>query len=148
MLVEDIQLAKNFWLHEMLVSESYPEIAARLQPTQLQIRNMFFVAQLILQPGRDYLCQLKKRDIKLHVSSGFRDDMLNELVGGVTLSIHKEGGAVDMYPDPVNLESLYKFYRTHLKHTLLQLIWYRRKRMIHAALPVPGYSHKVIEIRD
>jgi zinc D-Ala-D-Ala carboxypeptidase len=86
-----IQLAKNFSLEEMIESPTAREhnITEQFNPPQEVIDNLRDLCSNLLQPLRDVLGPL-------HISSGWRCERLNKLVGGVPDSWHLIGCAADI----------------------------------------------------
>lgn len=86
------QLTKNFWLNEMLVSQT----AARLgfteqtKPSDKVIKNLELLCINILQPLRDAI------KTPVHVNSGYRCLRVNTSIGGATKSQHLIGQAADI----------------------------------------------------
>lgn len=102
---------------------------------QAAIRNL--VGKL-LEPLRCYTRNA------LVISSGYRSEELNRLVGGVPDSQHCKGEAVDIYT----------FGSTHLLEDLInsklnfdQAIWYRSRKFIHLSLKRQGVNRKQVLIR-
>lgn len=127
-------LTKNFKLKEFCVSQDHPEVVKSLYVTAGRFEeNLFYLSCLLLQPIRDEFGPI-------HISSGYRDKTLNDLVGGVSTSMHRKGKAADIYTDDKNvLEEIFEFIKTALAGRFGELLLYRKKdgtpRFIHVALP-------------
>ena len=52
----------------------------------------------------------------IRVTSGYRCEKLNELVGGVKTSMHKKGYAADLYPANGKIKEFKKFVVEYLKN--------------------------------
>lgn len=85
------QLSKNFWLHEFLESQTAREhhIDEQWDPPPGVIKNLRELCEHLLQPLRDAL------GAPIMISSGWRCNRLNILVGGVSNSWHLTGRAAD-----------------------------------------------------
>lgn len=72
------------------------------------------------------------------VSSGYRCDLLNKLVGGANKSYHKCGLAADIYPRLNSPKKLLKLFSILEQYDLKECILYNEtKHVIHIALPYP-----------
>jgi zinc D-Ala-D-Ala carboxypeptidase len=83
-------LSKNFSLNEFTKSVSATRNGIDNSPTPEHIRNMQLLAKHVLQPLRDALRQ------SIRVSSGYRSESLNKLIGGSKRSQHCKGQAADI----------------------------------------------------
>ena len=81
-------LTRNFSYSEFKVSESFPQVAAVIELTQLDKYKMFWMAHLFLQPIRDIINNGSDEETPITLSSGIRRGELNGLVGGVPNSDH------------------------------------------------------------
>lgn len=85
----DIQLSKNFWLSELIKSEVALRNGINNYPTNpIIIDNLTLVARKLLQPCRDVFGVI-------HPNSGYRNEVVNHLVGSEPTSQHILGQAVD-----------------------------------------------------
>lgn len=103
------KLSKNFSMYEMVRSSSYPSYV--IEPGNDIKDALFEFAEKVLQPIRDHIGPLK-------INSGWRNDKLNKVVGGVSNSVHKIfngneflGVAADIVPldKSVKIEDLAKW---------------------------------------
>lgn len=70
------------------------------------------------------------------LSSGYRCDLLNKLVGGAEKSYHKFGLAADIYPRLNSSKKLLKLYNILEQYDLKECILYNKtKHVIHIAIP-------------
>lgn len=76
-------LTKNFSAKEFLVSEKYPEIAAKIPCNRIDRYKFFIISKTLLQPVRE------KFGRAIKVNSGKRSKILNMVVGGVSSSDHR-----------------------------------------------------------
>lgn len=81
-------ISKNFDWREFEVSDSHPEIKniipEAIKPAIAELVNT------VLQPLRDIVQK------PLHINSGYRGEILNQIVGGVKTSQHTKGEAADV----------------------------------------------------
>ena len=132
-MVENIELTRNFRLSEFLVSHTYPDLAAELNPDPYQINCLKLLCESILQP-------IRERFGPLTIESGFRSPELNLSVGGAETSDHRIGSASDITLHE-GLGQVYRWIkRNHLPYR--QLIWYKNKRFIHVSINTPGRTFK------
>lgn len=82
-------LAPGYPLAAFLVSGSRPDLAAELRPTDDEVANLTRVAALLARFEA-------LTGIHLRVTSGDRDEDLNEAIGGEEDSQHLRGEAVDV----------------------------------------------------
>lgn len=87
-----MKLSKNFTLEEMIESETARElnIHEQFNPPEGVIDNLIELCEECLQPLRD------KLGVPIRVTSGWRCQALNTLVGGSENSAHLSGFAADI----------------------------------------------------
>jgi len=103
-MVENIKLSKNFWLYEMLESQTARryEFEEQYEPTEKIIDNLKALCENILQPLRDDL------KTSISVSSGYRCQRLNTAIGGASKSQHLTAHAADIQCFQIGNEELLK----------------------------------------
>jgi len=79
-----MDLTENFTLEELTETRH-----GENTPTAEHIENLKLLAQKVLQP-------LRNSQGKVHVSSGYRSERVNKIVGGSTTSQHCKGEAADI----------------------------------------------------
>lgn len=86
----DLQLSKNFLLSEFLRSAAADNNNIHQQFTiELNVlTNLIYLTRTLLQPLRDFVGTV-------NVTSGYRCEKLNAIIGGAKLSQHQYGQAVD-----------------------------------------------------
>lgn len=91
-MIPSHQLTKNFWLHEMLVSQTAARFGfnEQFEPPENIVKNLELLAINILQPLRDAI------KTPVHVNSGYRCERVNTSIGGATKSQHLTGQAADI----------------------------------------------------
>jgi len=95
-MIKDYQISNNFWLHEFLESEQAKEHYISNIPNRWEVHNIEVLVKKVLQPVRDYLDEKIGLKLSIVVSSGFRCEALNTLVGGSDKSFHLGGYAGDI----------------------------------------------------
>jgi hypothetical protein len=95
----NMKLTTNFHLWELVQSSTADRLGIDNIPNAEEIRNLQKLCEKILQPARDALGPIK-------ISSGFRSEELNRVVGGVSNSDHRLGFAADVIPVSVSTRRL------------------------------------------
>ena len=122
-----VLLTEHFSLRELTLSETAVRRGIDNTPPSEAVESLFALCENILEPARRALGPIK-------VTSGFRNQAVNRLVGGQTNSQHLVGEAADIHPLKVSLHELYRWL--YLNTPFDQLIWefgrwihvsYRRK---------------------
>ena len=86
-------LSKNLSLAEATKSATAIKHEIANEPTQEHLRNLKLVAENVFQPIREHFGK------PLAVSSGYRSEALNDLIGGSNSSQHCKGQALDLDAD-------------------------------------------------
>ena len=103
MQVIDTKLSPHFTLEEMLNTRKYPYN----KPTLQHVVNMAYGCQQLLEEARQEVGPII-------VNSGYRNEDVNRLVGGVRNSQHLLGQAADIRPrDPAQFQRLVSFLSRH-----------------------------------
>src|SRR5688572_24778844 len=91
-MIANRPLSKNFFLHEMLASQTAVRMGytEQFEPPESVVINLEALCKNILQPLRDALGH------SLRVSSGFRCHRVNIDIGDATKSQHVTGHAADI----------------------------------------------------
>jgi zinc D-Ala-D-Ala carboxypeptidase len=85
-----MKLSKNFYLSEMTKSQQAVRMGLNNNPSEQQVENLKTLCERVLQPVRDHFGKV------VTVSSGFRDEVLNNALGGSKSSQHCLGMAADI----------------------------------------------------
>ena len=85
-----MKLSKNFTLNELIHSSTANYNKVDNTPGRLELENLKKLCHEILQPIRN------KWGDSIFVNSGYRNPILNRLVGGSTSSQHLKGEAADI----------------------------------------------------
>jgi zinc D-Ala-D-Ala carboxypeptidase len=104
----DIQLSEHFTLREMTASGTAIDNGIENRPDEEQTAHLRALCRQVLEP-------LRRRFGKIRVTSGYRSEALNALVGGVPRSQHLSGEAADIHVSnrEVGLK-MYEYIRRHL----------------------------------
>ena len=120
-----MKLSKNFTYEELCHSGVAERKGLRNRPKtkeeeRVVIENLKALCIEVLQPLRDYLGK------PVVISSGYRSEEVNRMVGGVKGSQHLKGEAVDIAVE--NTEHLLKIMHFIMEETDFdQLIWEKNK---------------------
>lgn len=133
-------ISDHFYMGEFVYSAVAVEKGLDNTPppeAQRAIRNL--VCKL-LEPLREYA----DPPMGMHISSGYRSEELNRLVGGVANSQHMIGEAADIYTfgSCLLLEAL---QQSRLNFD--QAIYYRRRGFIHLSLKLKGKNRREVIIK-
>lgn len=90
-----MRLSPHFTLDEMLVTR-HPGM--QRQPNDAERGALVVLCERVLEPVRALL------GVPLHVTSGFRSEAVNALIGGARLSQHTRGEAADVVPVTLDVE--------------------------------------------
>lgn len=89
-------------------------------------KNLATLVDELLDPIREHFAT------PMIVTSGYRCQYLNELVGGEIDSQHRTGKAVDFYFDGFTaMEMLKAFFEISVEFDYDQLIYYKKRHFIH-----------------
>lgn len=97
-----MQLSENFFLGEFLISQTATRHQIDMTPPTEVRQNIVRLVETILQPLRIELGHA------IIITSGFRPDGLNRLIGGSKTSAHRFGCAVDFHSNRMSALDLSK----------------------------------------
>ena len=121
-----MRLSKNFTLFELTYSDTASKLGFKNLPTQEEIRNLGALAQNVLQPLRDTLGK------PITITSGFRNKLLNQKVGGASNSQHLYGQAADIIVLGMEVEDLYNYIKnSNLIYDQLILEQTKKDKWVH-----------------
>ena len=100
-----MRLSQNFTLNELTYSDTASRLGIKNLPTQEVIQNLGALVQNVLQPLRDMLGK------PITITSGFRNKLLNQKVGGANNSQHLFGQAADIIVYGMKVEDLYNYIK-------------------------------------
>jgi D-alanyl-D-alanine dipeptidase len=114
-----MQLSKHLSLAEVTRSDSAKRRGISNMPTPAHIENFKLLAEKIFEPMREHFGK------PIHISSGYRSDALNKVVGGSKTSQHCTGEAIDIDMDGSSSGVTNKMIFDYIKDNLNfdQLIW-------------------------
>lgn len=95
----NLALSADFKLWEFVKSVTADRNGIKNLPNETEIAHLRLLCQKILQPARKALGPMK-------ISSGFRSEALNKLIGGAENSDHRLGYAADVIPYNVGTRKL------------------------------------------
>ena len=127
-MVYNEEMTANFSEAEFLVSSTYPDIAKNMRLSVCQKNRLFLLSTFALEP-------IREKFGTTIITSGYRDPLLNEAIGGVNTSQHCKAEAVDFIcPKAKSMKAVYNW----ILRTLAwkgELIYYSAKGHIHIGLP-------------
>jgi zinc D-Ala-D-Ala carboxypeptidase len=124
-----MNLTKNFTLEEMTKSETALRHDIDNTPNEQEISAMKLLAEKVLQPVRDHFGKGVK------VNSGFRNQDVNQKVGGSRNSDHTRGQACDIEIPGVPNAELAEWIKDNLEYNQLILEFYT------PGVPDSGWVH-------
>jgi zinc D-Ala-D-Ala carboxypeptidase len=124
-----MNLTKNFTLEEMTKSETALRYDIDNTPNEQEISAMKLLAEKVLQPVRDHFGKGVK------VNSGFRNQDVNQKVGGSRNSDHTRGQACDIEIPGVPNAELAEWIKDNLQFNQLILEFYT------PGVPDSGWVH-------
>jgi zinc D-Ala-D-Ala carboxypeptidase len=124
-----MNLTKNFTLEEMTKSETALRHDIENTPNEQEISAMKLLAEKVLQPVRDHFGKGVK------VNSGFRNQDVNQKVGGSRNSDHTRGQACDIEIPGIPNAELAEWIKDNLEFNQLILEFYT------PGVPDSGWVH-------
>ena len=114
-----MQLSEHLSLAEVTRSESAKRRGISNMPTPAHIENFKLLAANVFEPMREHFGK------PIHISSGYRSDVLNKAIGGSKTSQHCTGEAIDIDMDGSANGITNKMVFDYIKDNLNfdQLIW-------------------------
>lgn len=97
-----MRLSKNFTLKEFTRSGTARRLGIDNNPNDDQVQNIKDQVENLLQPLRDRI------GCVITINSGFRNRLLNKMIGGAFHSQHISGHASDIDVSCMSLEEVYK----------------------------------------
>ena len=112
-----MNLSKNLTLLEVTRSDAAKRRGINNMPSAEHLANLKLLAEKVFQPIRDHF------NVPIHISSGYRSQILNHAIGGASKSQHCAGQAIDIDMDGTTLtnKQIFDYIRQNLDFD--QLIW-------------------------
>jgi len=137
---DNMKLSKNFTLSELTRSNTAEREGIVNKPSEEQIENLKFLTNEILQPVRDHF------NSPVHITSGFRNDELNEAVGGSDTSQHRTGEAADFYVTGHESIDVARWIQDNLVYH--QIILYKSRGHVHVGIRRQGNNRMEVLTSD
>ncbi len=134
---------KHLTAHFTLAELTFSQTAARMHidntPNQIQITGLRALCVNVLEPLRTAL------ELPIVVTSGYRSEPLNRLVGGAPSSQHMRGQAADILCPPLQIKRLFKA-TIELKLPFDQLIYEggRQSQWVHVSYDQSGGRGEIL----
>ena len=109
-----MRLSKNLTLGEATKSHTAIKYGISNKPSGEHLSNLIQIASKIFQPVRDHFQK------PIIVSSGYRSQALNDIIGGASGSQHSKGEALDLDGSVENF-LIFEYIKNNLEFD--QLIW-------------------------
>ena len=141
-----MQLTEHFTLEELTYSNIARQKGLKNEPNESQIENLKLLAQYILEPIRE------KNGCPLFISSGYRSEKINTLVGGSKTSQHLLGSAADIqiFDKKLNNKDLFDIIVSMVKNNEIQVgqvIWEfgeTEPNWVHVSLPTSRHRNEIM----
>ncbi len=111
-----MMLSKNLSLAEATKSATAIKHGIANEPTLEHLQNLKNVAENVFQPIREHFA------MPVGISSGYRSNALNDLIGGSKRSQHSKGEALDLDADiygGITNRDIFEFIKNHLDYDQL-----------------------------
>lgn len=111
-----MMLSKNLSLVEATKSATAIKHGIANEPTLEHLQNLKNVAENVFQPIREHFA------MPVGISSGYRSNALNDLIGGSKRSQHSKGEALDLDADiygGITNRDIFEFIKNHLDYDQL-----------------------------
>ena len=140
------QLTEHFTLEELTYSNIARQKGLKNEPNESQIENLKLLCEYILEPIRE------KIGCPLFISSGYRSEKINTLVGGSKTSQHLLGSATDIqiFDKKLNNKDLFDIIVSMVKNNEIQVgqvIWEfgeTEPNWVHVSLPTSRHRNEIM----
>ena len=141
-----MQLTEHFNLEELTYSSTAKQKGLKNEPTQDHIENLKLLCEYVLEPIRE------KIGCPLVISSGYRSEKVNALVGGSKTSQHLLGQAADIqiFDKTKTNKDLFDIIVKMVKNNEFQVgqvIWEfgeTEPNWVHVSLPTSRHRNEVL----
>jgi zinc D-Ala-D-Ala carboxypeptidase len=105
-----MKLSKNLDLVEVTRSVDAKRRGINNNPSPAHLANLKLLAENVFQPIREHF------NTPIHISSGYRSQILNHAIGGASKSQHCSGEAIDIDMDGTNItnKQIFDFIKNNL----------------------------------
>jgi len=125
--MQNIKLSKNFWLSELVKSNTADRLGIDNWPTDEKVINSLkLVTRNVLQPVREYY------DIPMNPNSGYRCLELNRVLKSKDTSQHPKGQAIDFEVPVISNFELASWVRRNVQFDQLILEMYNPKEGLNS----------------
>ena len=134
-----MKISKNLSLAEVTKSNTAIKKGIDNSLTEEHLANLKEIAEKVFQPIREHF------NVSIGVSSGYRSNKLNHVIGGSSYSQHCFGEALDLDADiygKVTNKQIFEFIRDHLDYD--QLIEEFNYSWIHVSYKKEGNRNMVL----
>lgn len=128
------QISPHFTLEELTYSATAVDFGLANQPDAAQYEQLCALANITLE-GIRKLCG----DHPMEISSGFRDEQVNALVGGAPDSAHKYGCAADFtIPQFGDVTAVCKAIEPYMLELGIDQLIHENDSWVHVGRAIPG----------
>ncbi len=135
-----MNLTQNFTLEEFEYSNTAIENNIINKASNEVIHNLKELCNNLLEPLRD------KLNKPIIISSGYRCNELNKIVGGVSNSQHLEGKAADIIVKDLSTEDLFHFIKNNFKFDQLIIEHIKGKNWVHLSWNGENNRNNILRI--
>lgn len=121
-----MELSKNFTLEELVYSETANNYGIKNEPDENVVYNLKKLCENVLQPVRDKFGAVI-------VTSGYRCEKLNKIIGSKETSQHLYGQAADIQIKNADLKEVFNFIKNNLVFDQLLLEYSKKTKWIHVS---------------
>jgi len=136
-----MQLSEHFHLSEFVRSDIARIHDLSNVPPPEVIRKLQLMCRMVLEPVRLHI------NAPVHISSGYRSPVVNQLAGGVSSSQHCLGEACDIWTGAMDAERLFEVVQRQVPEWD-QLYLNRRDAFIHISYRLGKNRNQILPIVD
>jgi zinc D-Ala-D-Ala carboxypeptidase len=136
-----MQLSEHFHLSEFVRSDIARIHDLSNVPPPEVIRKLQLMCRMVLEPVRLHI------NAPVHISSGYRSPVVNQLAGGVSSSQHCLGEACDIWTGAMDADQLFEVIQRQVPEWD-QLYLNRRDAFIHIAYRLGKNRNQILPIID
>lgn len=136
-------MAKYFTIKELTASSTAKRLGIKNEPNKEQADNIIRLIETVLDPLREAYGGA------IIVSSGYRSERLNRVVGGVKSSQHLSGEAADIKPKDGDVERLFNVAKDLINDGVIvvgQLLDEYNYSWVHISLPTERLHNQIKHI--